>query len=68
MTNANGPSPITAAGRFTYDPATTAPATFAAISPTPISSGWNTTSPAHVNIGALDGACGFGVVKTIHSA
>ncbi|MGW5849931.1 OmpL47-type beta-barrel domain-containing protein [Streptomyces sp. NPDC055254] len=68
VTNANGTSPITAAGRFTYDADTSAPAAFATISPTPNGAGWNTTSPANVNIGALDGSCGSGVQKITYSA
>ncbi|MFD9413058.1 OmpL47-type beta-barrel domain-containing protein [Streptomyces sp. NPDC059989] len=68
VTNANGTSPITPAGRFTYDADTSAPATFATISPTPNSAGWNTTSPTLVNIGALDGSCGSGVQKITYSA
>ncbi|MEU5066104.1 hypothetical protein AB0G95_18970 [Streptomyces virginiae] len=68
VTNANGTSPVTAAGRFTYDPDTSPPATFATVSPTPNSAGWNTTSPTLVNIGALDGSCGSGVQKISYSA
>ncbi|MFB7466179.1 IPT/TIG domain-containing protein [Streptomyces sp. NPDC056224] len=68
VANANGTSPITSAGRFTYDADTSAPATFATISPPPNSAGWNTTSPANVNIGALDGSCGSGVLKITYSA
>ncbi|MFE5523737.1 OmpL47-type beta-barrel domain-containing protein [Streptomyces virginiae] len=68
VANANGTSPVTPAGRFTYDPDTSAPATFASISPTPNGAGWNTTSPALVSIGALDGSCGSGVAKITYSA
>lgn len=68
VANANGTSPVTPAGRFTYDPDASAPAAFATISPTPNGAGWNTTSPTNVNIGALDGSCGSGVAKITYSA
>ncbi|MBW5482195.1 OmpL47-type beta-barrel domain-containing protein [Streptomyces bambusae] len=68
VANANGTSPVTTAGRFTYDADTSAPATFATVSPPPNGAGWNTTSPANVNIGALDGSCGSGVLRITYSA
>ncbi|MFE6834810.1 IPT/TIG domain-containing protein [Streptomyces sp. NPDC057705] len=68
VTNANGTSPVTAADQFTYDPDTTAPAVSASISPAPNGAGWNTTSPATVNISASEGACASGVQKITYSA
>ncbi|WP_445269635.1 IPT/TIG domain-containing protein [Streptomyces sp. DSM 41634] len=68
VTTPNGTSPITAADQFTYDPDTTAPAVSASISPAPNGAGWNTTSPATVNISASEGACASGVQKITYSA
>ncbi|MCX5589140.1 OmpL47-type beta-barrel domain-containing protein [Streptomyces erythrochromogenes] len=68
VTNANGTSPVTAADQFTYDPDTTAPSVSASVSPAPNGAGWNTTSPATVNISASEGACASGVQKITYSA
>ncbi|WP_327136242.1 IPT/TIG domain-containing protein (plasmid) [Streptomyces sp. NBC_01343] len=68
VTTPNGTSPVTAADRFTYDPDTTAPTVSASISPAPNGAGWNTTSPATVNISATEGACASGVQKITYSA
>ncbi|MCI4078788.1 IPT/TIG domain-containing protein [Streptomyces sp. MMS21 TC-5] len=68
VTNANGTSPVTAADQFTYDPDTTAPTVSASISPAPNGAGWNTASPATVNISASEEACASGVQKITYSA
>ncbi|MFD9359555.1 IPT/TIG domain-containing protein [Streptomyces sp. NPDC060031] len=68
VTTPDGTSPITAADRFTYDADTTAPTASASISPAPNGAGWNTTSPATVNISASEGACASGVQKITYSA
>ncbi|MFF3861276.1 OmpL47-type beta-barrel domain-containing protein [Streptomyces sp. NPDC002209] len=68
VTTPNGTSPITAADQFTYDPDTTAPTVSASVSPAPNGAGWNTTSPATVNISASEGACASGVQKITYSA
>lgn len=68
VTNANGTSPVTAAGRFTYDADTSAPTASASVSPSPNAAGWNNSSPATVNITAGDGSCGSGIQKITYSA
>lgn len=68
VTTPNGTSPTTPADAFTYDPDTTAPAVSASVSPAANGAGWNTTSPATVNIIAIDGACASGVQKITYSA
>ncbi|WP_327283907.1 IPT/TIG domain-containing protein [Streptomyces sp. NBC_00597] len=68
VTTPNGTSPVTAADRFTYDADTAAPTASASTSPAPNGAGWNTTSPATVNISAVDGACGSGIQKITFSA
>ncbi|MFH8625817.1 OmpL47-type beta-barrel domain-containing protein [Streptomyces vietnamensis] len=68
VTTANGTSPVTAADRYTYDADTSAPTASASISPSPNGAGWNTSSPATVNIGASDGSCGSGIQKITYSA
>ncbi|MFD7837191.1 IPT/TIG domain-containing protein [Streptomyces sp. NPDC059761] len=68
VTTPNGTSPVTAADRFTYDADTSAPTVSASTSPAPNGAGWNTTSPATVNITAGDGSCGSGIQKITYSA
>jgi hypothetical protein len=68
VTTPDGTSATSAADLFTYDADTAAPTTGASISPSPNSAGWNTTSPATVNISAADGSCGSGVQKITYSA
>ncbi|WP_406183324.1 OmpL47-type beta-barrel domain-containing protein [Streptomyces sp. NBC_01006] len=68
VTTPNGTSPVTAADRFTYDADTSAPTVSASTSPAPNGAGWNTASPATVNITAGDGSCGSGIQKITYSA
>ncbi|MCX5129942.1 IPT/TIG domain-containing protein [Streptomyces sp. NBC_00193] len=68
VTTPNGTSPMTAADRYTYDADTSAPTASAGISPSSNTAGWNTTSPATVNISASDGSCGSGITKITYSA
>ncbi|MCX5192332.1 IPT/TIG domain-containing protein [Streptomyces sp. NBC_00249] len=68
VTTPNGTSPTSGADQYTYDADTSAPTASASISPSPNAVGWNTTSPATVNISAGDGACGSGIQKITYSA
>ncbi|RKT06193.1 IPT/TIG domain-containing protein [Streptomyces sp. 3211.6] len=68
VTNANGTSPVTAAGRFTYDADTSPPTASASVSPSPNGAGWNNSSPATVDISGSDGSCGSGIQKITYSA
>ncbi|MFE2875223.1 OmpL47-type beta-barrel domain-containing protein [Streptomyces roseus] len=68
VTTPDGTSPTSGADQYTYDADTSAPTASASISPSPNGAGWNTTSPATVNIGAGDGSCGSGVQKITYSA
>ncbi|MFI1148202.1 IPT/TIG domain-containing protein [Streptomyces sp. NPDC020817] len=68
VTTPNGTSPTSGADQYTYDADTSAPTASASISPSPNGAGWNTISPATVNISAGDGSCGSGVQKITYSA
>ncbi|MFD8027019.1 OmpL47-type beta-barrel domain-containing protein [Streptomyces lavendulae] len=68
VTTPNGTSPTSGADQYTYDADTSAPTASANISPSPNAAGWNTTSPATVNISAGDGSCGSGIQKITYSA
>ncbi|MER6776708.1 MULTISPECIES: OmpL47-type beta-barrel domain-containing protein [unclassified Streptomyces] len=68
VTTPNGTSLTSGADQYTYDADTSAPTASAGISPSPNGAGWNTTSPATVNISAGDGSCGSGIQKITYSA
>ncbi|MFE2286257.1 OmpL47-type beta-barrel domain-containing protein [Streptomyces sp. NPDC059443] len=68
VTTPNGTSPTSGADQYTYDADTSAPTASASVSPSANGAGWNTTSPATVNISAGDGSCGSGVQKITYSA
>lgn len=68
VTTPNGTSPITDADKYTYDADTSAPTASASISPSPNAAGWNTSSPATVDISASDGSCGSGIQEITYHA
>jgi hypothetical protein len=68
VTTPAGASPANAADQFTYSPDTAPPSISASISPPPNLAGWNTTSPATVNLVATDGFCGSGVNTITYQA
>jgi len=61
VTTPAGTSSATAADQFTYLPDTTPPSVSGTVAPPPNLAGWNTTSPATVNLLATDELCGSGV-------
>ncbi|MFL5800967.1 MAG: LamG-like jellyroll fold domain-containing protein [Roseiflexaceae bacterium] len=67
VSTANGASPVTPAGRFSYIADTVAPATTATLSPLPNAAGWN-KSGLTVTLNATDNVCGTGVQSITYSA